>query len=229
MENREPILQIVDVTAGYDHKVVLSDASISVYPDSFIALVGPNGGGKTTMIRLMLKQLAPMRGSVKIADNINIGYLPQINDADLEFPISVLDVVLSGTKCTFRHSKEEISYAHELLRFVQLDELSDRQIGQLSGGQRQRAFLCRALMCKPQLLILDEPSTYMDKDSSSNMYELLSDLHKSMAIVLVSHDIDSMSHRAHTIIRVDRTTHLVSNHYSTVVPYTPIVKRKTTN
>lgn len=225
MEDREPILQMTNVYAGYEHKTVLSDANITVYADSFIALVGPNGGGKTTMIKLMLKQLAPTSGTINIADNIHIGYLPQINDADLEFPISVLDVVLSGTKCNFRHTKEEIRYAHELLSFVRLDELADRQIGQLSGGQRQRAFLCRALMCKPQLLILDEPSTYMDKDSSTNMYELLSDLHKTMAVVLVSHDIDSMSHRAHTIIRVDRTTHLVSNHYSTVVPYTPIVKR----
>lgn len=229
MEAREPILQMTDVSAGYEHKTVLSGANITVYPDSFIALVGPNGGGKTTMIRLMLRQLAPTKGTVSIAEGIHVGYLPQINDADLEFPISVLDVVLSGTKCTFRHTKEEVAYAHELLRFVQLDDLSGRQIGQLSGGQRQRAFLCRALMCKPQLLVLDEPSTYMDKDSSANMYELLSDLHKSMAIVLVSHDIDSMSHRAHTIIRVDRTTHLVSNHYSTVVPYTPIVKRNFAN
>ncbi len=229
MDNREPILQMTDITAGYEHKTVLSNANITVYPDSFIALVGPNGGGKTTMIKLMLGQLIPNSGSIKTADNIHIGYLPQINDSDLEFPISVLDVVLSGTKCRFRHSKEEIAYAHELLKFVQLDELAGRQIGQLSGGQRQRAFLCRALMCKPQLLILDEPSTYMDKDSTDNMYELLSDLHKTMAIVLVSHDIDSMSHRAHTIIRVDRSTHLVSNHYSTVVPYTPITKRYSSN
>lgn len=229
MGNRKPLIQLKDVSAGYDHKVVLTEANLAVYQDSFIALVGPNGGGKTTIIRLMLRQIAPISGSVEIDKDINIGYLPQINDSDLEFPISVLDVVLSGTKCLIKHTVEEVEYAHELLRFVQLDEFSDRQIGQLSGGQRQRAFLCRALMCKPQLLVLDEPSTYMDKDTSTNMYELLGELHKSMAIVLVSHDIDSMSHKAHTIIRVDRTTHLVSNHYATVVPYTPIVKRNATN
>ena len=214
MERDDDILiKLSDVSAGYEGVTILSDVNITVRSSSFIALVGPNGGGKTTLVRLMLGQIDAMSGELFRRKNLRIGYLPQINDIDMEFPITVEDVIFSGVPCLFRHTEEERRRADELIRFAGLEELRSRQIGRLSGGQRQRAFLCRALMNNPQLLMLDEPSTYMDRDASTGLYALLDKLKNEMAIVLVSHDIDSTSHRARTIYRVERNVRLVANHY----------------
>jgi zinc transport system ATP-binding protein len=172
-----------------------------------VAFIGPNGGGKTTILRTLLGQLAPMSGEVVRQPNLKIGYLPQINDYDLQFPITVRDVVLSGQLEGNRlfPSREANERVDELLHFAKLDNLQNQSIGALSGGQRQRAFLCRAIMGNPQLLILDEPVTYMDKVSETNLYRLLPELSKQMAIVLVSHDIGTIAGVVKTIACVNRT------------------------
>lgn len=204
----QPLVSIRNVDAGYDGKIVVHSVSLDVYSDDFIALIGPNGGGKTTIARLLLGQLKPYCGEVEFKQNIRIGYLPQINDVDLKFPISVLDVVLSGLQsCKIFHSKADKDRAMDLLRFAHLDHLAKCSIGDLSGGQRQRVFLCRAIIGCPQLLILDEPVTYMDKIAETNLYKLLPDLSKEMAIVLVSHDIGTISSVVKTIACVNGSLH----------------------
>lgn len=206
-DTHKQLISLRNVSAGYDGRVVVSNVSIDINCDTFVAFIGPNGGGKTTILRTLLGQLAPMSGEVVRQPNLKIGYLPQINDYDLQFPITVRDVVLSGQLEGNRlfPSREANERVDELLHFAKLDNLQNQSIGALSGGQRQRAFLCRAIMGNPQLLILDEPVTYMDKVSETNLYRLLPELSKQMAIVLVSHDIGTIAGVVKTIACVNRT------------------------
>ena len=200
-------VQIHDLCFAYDSTEVLHNIKLAIPQGSYTVIVGPNGGGKTTILRTLLGQIAPMSGEMSRLPNLKIGYLPQINDYDLQFPITVRDVVLSGQLDGNRlfPKKATLDRVDELLHFAMLDNLQDRPIGALSGGQRQRAFLCRAIMGNPQLLILDEPVTYMDKVSETNLYKLLPELSKHMAIVLVSHDIGTVAGVVKTIACVNRT------------------------
>ena len=201
------LISLHDVSAGYEGRVIVSDVSLDIRSDSFIGFIGPNGGGKTTILRILLDQLAPMSGTIERTPGLKIGYLPQINDYDLKFPITVRDIVLSGQLSGNRlfPSRAALDRVDELLNFAKLDKLRNQPIGALSGGQRQRAFLCRALMGEPQLLILDEPVTYMDKVAETNLYRLLPDLAKQMAIVLVSHDIGTIADVVKTIACINRS------------------------
>lgn len=200
--NFSPILlQLSGVDAGYDGRTILSSVDLSIYPDSFIALIGPNGGGKTTILRVLLGEIEPQAGNVFRYEGLRIGYLPQVNNVDLNYPISVFDVVLSGQQRGNRlfPSRAVRAKVADLLSFAQLAHLAEKPIGELSGGQRQRVFLCRALMDEPNLLILDEPVTYMDRTAETNLYKLLPQLAEKMAIVLVSHDIGTVSSVVKTI------------------------------
>lgn len=205
----ETLIRLENVSAGYDGKTVVSGVDLDIRADTFVALVGPNGGGKTTIVRVLLGQLQPMLGRVERAQSLRIGYLPQVNAIDPSFPINALDTVLSGQQegSRLRPSAATRQRAAELLDFVQLTDIARRPIGKLSGGQRQRVLLCRALMGNPQLLVLDEPVTYMDHTSETNLYKLLPQLAERMAIVLVSHDIGTISSVVKTIACVDRTLH----------------------
>lgn len=205
-----PVLVRLDnVTAGYEGNAVVHNVTLDVKPHDVLALIGPNGGGKTTIVRLLLGIIKPMSGRVVRMPNIQVGYLPQVNDIDLDFPISVFDVVMSGQSSGNRlfPRKADKERVMQLLEFAQLGHLRDKPIGALSGGQRQRVMLCRAIMGKPQLLVLDEPVTYMDKVAETNLYKLLPELSKEMAIVLVSHDVGTISSVVKTIACVNKTLH----------------------
>ncbi|MCQ2202845.1 MAG: ABC transporter ATP-binding protein [Bacteroidales bacterium] len=206
---REKLISLENIDAGYDGNIVVSGVSIDIYRDDIIAFIGPNGGGKTTIIKVILESIKPTRGQIERKENLKIGYLPQINDIDLNFPISVKDVIISGQIDGNRlfPSKEAKQRVMELLEFAQLTDMKDRQIGELSGGQRQRVFLCRAIMGKPDLLILDEPVTYMDKVAETNLYKLLPKLAQEMGILLVSHDIGTISTYVKTIACVNKSLH----------------------
>ncbi|MCQ2226909.1 MAG: metal ABC transporter ATP-binding protein [Bacteroidales bacterium] len=205
----DALISLQHVCAGYEGRTIVSDVSIDIRNNDFVAFIGPNGGGKTTIIRVMLGLIKPDSGEVNRINGLKIGYLPQSNDIDLSFPISVIDVIMSGQLDGNRlfPPKNVRQKAEELLEFAQLSELRNRPIGELSGGQRQRVFLCRALMGNPQMLILDEPVTYMDKVSETNLYRLLPQLAKQMAIVLVSHDIGTVAPFVKTIACINRTLH----------------------
>ena len=206
----QPYLVSLDnVTAGYDGKAVVHNITLDIASNDVLALIGPNGGGNTTIVRLLLDIIKPMSGRVNRLPNLQVGYLPQVNDVDLQFPISVFDVVLSGQSNGNRlfPSKEDKRRVAELLSFAQLSHIANKPIGELSGGQRQRVMLCRAIMGKPQLLVLDEPVTYMDKVAETNLYKLLPELSKEMAIVLVSHDVGTISSVVKTIACVNKTLH----------------------
>ncbi|HCX99247.1 MAG TPA: zinc ABC transporter ATP-binding protein [Bacteroidales bacterium] len=209
------ILEIVSASVGYNHTTVLKDVNLEVVDNDFIGVIGPNGGGKTTLLKLMLGDLKPFKGEVKyypLAPNETLfGYLPQVASIDKRFPITVLDVVLSGLMgrkgLSGRYNSNDKRLAMDMLTRVGVEHISQKAIGELSGGQMQRVFLGRALIAHPRLLILDEPNTYVDNSFEKELYELLKDLNKEMAIIMVSHDLGTITSHVKTIACVNRHLH----------------------
>ena len=214
------LLEIKDLSAGYENQVVLENVSLDIFSNDFIGVIGPNGGGKTTLIKTILGLIKPISGEVNLLINkTNVGYLPQVNQIDKRFPISVFDVVRSGKADTalfssFHKNRQEKEKAEMLLQEMGIFHLRNKSIGELSGGQMQRVFLCRALMNEPELLVLDEPSTYVDNNFEGELYLKLKELNDRMAILLISHDVGTISFFVKTIACVNRNLH---HHPSNVI------------
>lgn len=208
------LVSIRNVSAGYNHKVVLENVQLDIHKNDFIGIIGPNGGGKTTFIKILLNEITPFSGEIifhKDRKELKIGYLPQVIDIDTKFPISVLDVVLSGLMSDFtkklRHNKTELKKALELVEQFGLKEYSKTAIGELSGGQRQKTLLARAIISNPDLLLLDEPNTYVDNNFEQEIYQLLRELNDRMAILLVTHDVGTISSYVKTIGCINKGFH----------------------
>ncbi|HNX57252.1 MAG TPA: ATP-binding cassette domain-containing protein [Prolixibacteraceae bacterium] len=207
------LLELKDLSAGYDKNIVLENVSFEVFSGDFIGIIGPNGGGKTTLIKTILGLIKPASGEMNmLISKTNIGYLPQVNQIDKRFPISVIDVVRSGKAnsalfSSFHKNTAEKEKAEALLAEMGISHIRNKAIGELSGGQMQRVFLCRALMNQPELLILDEPSTYVDNNFEGELYLKLKELNEQMAILLISHDVGTISFFVKTIACVNRTVH----------------------
>ncbi|MDP2891357.1 MAG: ABC transporter ATP-binding protein [Bacteroidota bacterium] len=207
------LLEIKNLSAGYDNQIVLENVSLDIFSNDFIGVIGPNGGGKTTLIKTILGLIKPIFGEVNLLINkTNVGYLPQVNQIDKRFPISVFDVVRSGKADTalfssFHKNTREKEKAESLLQEMGISALRNKSIGELSGGQMQRVFLCRALMNEPELLVLDEPSTYVDNNFEGELYLKLKELSDRMAILLISHDVGTISFFVKTIACVNRNLH----------------------
>ena len=222
---KQPLIQLSDIAAAYDRKTVLEHVDLTVYEHDFLGVIGPNGGGKTTLMKIMLGLLKPTQGEVRFFQNgqrvteISMGYLPQYNSIDKKFPISVYEVVLSGLnrqKSLFRSfTKEQHERVRQVIARMGLEGLEQRAIGQLSGGQLQRALLGRALVSNPQVVILDEPNTYIDKRFEAKLYSLLEEINRERAIVLVSHDIGTVLQNVKTIACVNGT---LDYHPDTEIP-----------
>ena len=220
-----PIIQISELYAAYDEKTVLRNVNLSVYERDFLGIIGPNGGGKTTLIKSILGLHQPQKGKIRFykegkeVPEINMGYLPQYNNIDKKFPISVYEVILSGLskqKSIFRrYSNEQHELVRQMIVRMGLEGMDKRAIGELSGGQLQRALLGRALVSNPEVIILDEPNTYIDKRFEAKLYSLLEDINKERAIILVSHDIGTVLKNVKTIACVNETVHY---HPHTEVP-----------
>lgn len=211
------IAEIKDLSVGYDSKIVLKDVKLNIYEQDFLGIIGPNGGGKTTLLKVLLGLLKPLKGSItfydkgKKASSIRMGYLPQLNNIDRKFPISVADVVASGLmrkKRLFKgYTAEQKEKIFQTIHEMGLDELENRPIGELSGGQVQRVLLGRALVSEPQLLILDEPNSYVDKRFESHLYEHLERINKDTAIIFVSHDIGTVLRMTKNVACINETLH----------------------
>jgi zinc transport system ATP-binding protein len=206
---RQEVISVRDLWAGYDHEAVVQDINLSVRELDFIGLIGPNGGGKTTLIKVLLGLLSPMRGEVRILGrSVNegrqfIGHVPQTVELDREFPISVWDVVRMGRLgqrgLLQRYSDADSDVVAEALRNVEMLALRKRPIGDLSGGQRQRVYIARALATQPRILLLDEPTASVDPQVQANIYELLRRLNERITILMVSHDMGVISSYVKTI------------------------------
>ncbi|MCY1720746.1 ABC transporter ATP-binding protein [Prolixibacteraceae bacterium Z1-6] len=210
----EPLLKIENLTVGYDKVPVLQHVNLEIFDRDFLGVIGPNGGGKTTLLKAILGLLKPEEGQVLFRHDLRgrkkpIGYLPQVRHIDRKFPITVFDVVLSGSimENTKRAKTEAKGRVDDLLREMGVADIRNKAIGELSGGQMQRVFLCRALLSDPKLLILDEPDTFVDNRFEGELYEKLRHLNEKIAIVLVSHDIGTISSHVKTIACVNNNLH----------------------
>lgn len=209
------IIKIENLSAGYDRKTVLHDINLEISEKDFLGIIGPNGGGKTTLMKVILGLLKPSEGKITFYDNgmpveqLEIGYLPQYNSIDKKFPISIYEVILSGLnrqKSLFsRFTKEHHERVKETISMMGLEGMGNRPIGQLSGGQMQRALLGRAIVSNPKAIILDEPNTYIDKRFEARLYSLLEEINKQRAVILVSHDIGSVLQTVKSIACVNGT------------------------
>ena len=213
----QPIIQLENIAAAYDAKTVLHHVNLTVYERDFLGVIGPNGGGKTTLIQIILGLKKATDGTVKFYRNgqqvnqITMGYLPQYNEIDKKFPISVEEVVLSGLssqkKLFNSFTKKHHEMVNETLERMQLSDLRHRHIGSLSGGQLQRVLLSRAVVSRPEVLILDEPNTYIDQHFQEQMYQMLNDINQDCAIIIVSHDVGSILQNVKEIACVNQTLH----------------------
>lgn len=214
------ILDISHVFAGYDNNPrIIKDISFSVYQNDFLGIIGPNGGGKTTLLRTIMGLIKPTEGKVlfyndkgEAVPKINIGYLPQLNKIDHKFPISVHDVILSGLSMESKFPSFSIPQRYkqrveEVAQQMGVEKLLKRPIGELSGGQLQRVLLGRSIIDNPVLLILDEPISYVDKSFETNFYKILDEINSRMAIVLVSHDIGTILSTVENVLCVNETAH----------------------
>ena len=207
------IITLSNATAGYDGRPQIKDVNLRIDRSDFIGIVGPNGGGKTTMLRLILKLLPPMEGRVSYwregneVKRLDIGYLPQYNNIDREFPISVEETVLqglNGKKPLFRSfNAEHRRKAAMALQRLDIADLARDPIRKLSGGQLQRVLFARAIVGEPEVLVLDEPNTYVDSNTEQLMRSLVAELNKKCAIIMVSHDVGYIRSAANKIVEVN--------------------------
>ncbi len=213
----ELVLKIRNIDVAYDNQLVLTDINLDIRTHDFIALIGPNGGGKTTLLKVIMRIIKPLQGTIEHFQNgkpikiPSIGYLPQTNHFDSRFPISVEEVVLSGLMSEvniFRAYKpKHYKQLDETLQRTKIESLRKKSIGKLSGGQMRRVFLARAIISKPTLLVLDEPNTFIDTRFENELYNILQELNKKMAVLIVSHDVGTVVSHVKSIACVNRKLH----------------------
>lgn len=204
------LIQIEDLSHSYSNTKALEEVNLYIKSDDFLAIIGPNGGGKSTLLKLILDLLPIQNGKIlKNIKNSEVGYVPQNTNLNIDFPITALEVVLMGhikrKRKLFGYAKDDISCAMNSLIQVGMENFADKKIGDLSGGQRQRVFIARALCSNPKILMLDEPTASIDVQGQQEIYELLKELNKSIAIVVVSHDLTILLNYAKDVAHVNRT------------------------
>lgn len=214
-----PIIELHNVSFQYNDTVVLNNLSFKIHKGDYVGLLGPNGGGKTTLLKLILGLLKPSSGTIHfLGETLDrskqralIGYVPQrIAQGDLSFPATVEEIVASGRTPRIglfkKFTKNDHVLVHGALEIAGIVHYKKRLIGQLSGGERQRVFIARALASEPQILILDEPSTGVDLPSQEKFYGFLKELNEKhgITIIFVSHDIDVIANESHSVLCLNR-------------------------
>ncbi len=209
-----PIIEVKDVWFYFNGAPVLQDVSLTVHGGDFVALLGPNGGGKTTLLKLMLGLLKPERGTIRVfgepprESSHRIGYMPQHLHFNQNFPISVLDVVLMGRlrpgRGWSRYTQKDKIAAQQALERVEMGEFTERRVGELSGGQQQRVFIARALVDEPEVLFLDEPTASVDTKHQTDLFDILKELNETVTIIVVSHDIGIVSSHVKSVACVNQ-------------------------
>ena len=223
------IISLRDVSMQFDRLYALRDINLDIAKHDFLAITGPNGGGKTTLLKIILKLLSPTSGSVTYYDEwghttstLKIGYLPQKNMIDSRFPVTVEDVIASGLlaqKGLFsRRSAADRSAISGMMEQVGVSRYSQQPIGTLSGGQLQRTLLGRALISRPEVVVLDEPLSYVDKEFEHQIYHIIADIAPATTIILVSHEMTEIAPMATRHIIVDETLRLCHSDHHFAAP-----------
>ncbi len=208
-------IEVEHVWFSYHKVPVLEDVSFSLPQGEFLAILGPNGGGKTTLLKLMLGLLEPQKGNIRILGRSPresrrlVGYLPQQTDFNMSFPITVYEIALMGRLSSRRlgrpYSRQDHEKVQEVLELVGMWEQRYSLIGHLSGGQRQRVFIARALATEPSILFLDEPTSSIDPGFGTDLYDLLKDLNETITIVVITHDIGVISQHVKSVACINRS------------------------
>ncbi|NLN42594.1 MAG: ABC transporter ATP-binding protein [Clostridiales bacterium] len=209
------VINITNLTVYYQNVCALYNVNLKVKDKEFLGIIGPNGGGKSTLLKAILGLIPPSSGKVEVygkpaakAQGI-MGYVPQFTRFHRDFPITVEETVLMGrlsgkTPIFHKYSKKDMDIAHSLMNKLEIYPLRKRQIGQLSGGQLQRALIARALAVEPKILVLDEPTASLDADSKSHIYSILEELNKDMTIIMVTHDMSAISSHVQSLACLNR-------------------------
>lgn len=206
------ILELKNIYVYYHDNLVLEDINLNVFENDFIGIIGPNGGGKTTLLKTILGIIKPASGHIYLCEGLNkrncFGYVPQTSNIDYLYPISVLDVVKTGRLVKKRilkgYDKNDFEIAIDAIKKMDLLEYQNKLFGNLSGGEKQRTLIARALATNPQILLLDEPTSNVDSRVGYRFYELLSELNKEITIIMVSHDIGAISQNVKKIACLNR-------------------------
>lgn len=223
-----PLISLKGIEVKREGSRVLENVDLDIFKGDFLAITGPNGGGKTTLLRVMLKLMAPTKGSVTYfgddglpIQRLDIGYLPQKNSIDSRFPLSVREVVTTGLmvnkNLTTQQKTDRVTTTLQKLHLV---DRSEAPIGEISGGQLQRALLGRAIVSEPSILVLDEPLSYLDRHFIEEIYVMLRELAAHTTIILVSHEMTRIAEMANRHILVDHTVRSchAHNHYFAPLP-----------
>lgn len=238
----KPNIELDHVSFAYQNNPVLSNVSTKIYPGEFVGIIGPNGGGKTTLLKIIMGFLKPTRGHLSVfghspgtqhGKQARLAYVPQSIRLDREFPISVVEVVLSGLLSdlpwygSFRAKEKQA--AKEALALVKMEEFMDAPFGTLSGGQAQRVLIARALVSKPQILLLDEPTASVDSKSEAEIYSLLAGLKGQMTILMVTHDLNAAVNYVQRLLCVQGVVFSlkaeeVCEHFAMGLYHTPLVQ-----
>jgi zinc transport system ATP-binding protein len=214
------LFEMHSLSASYGANVVLHEVDLRVNENDFIGVIGPNGGGKTTLLKVILGLVKPSEGKIVFNNDLlnsnSIGYLPQISTGDINYPVTVSDIILSGLMIgkgiISRMSSSDKTRAMKVMNELGLEEMTNSTLNELSGGQMQRVFLGRAIIGNPRLLLLDEPGNFVDTTFENDFYEKLRDLNKRMAILMVSHDVGTISAHIKSFACVNRSLHYHPSH-----------------
>jgi len=205
-----PLLELRQAAIGHRHHAILRGVDLAIAADDFLALVGPNGGGKTTLLQSLLGTLPLLAGRRELSRPVRIGYVPQRDQVDPIWPLTAGEVVLMGRTPSLgpwrRPGPGDRAAVRSSLARVGIEELHDRRYGELSGGQRQRTLIARALAAEPELLAVDEPTSGMDPAAELATMDVLRDLHDigHLAVVMVSHRLDAVANHARRLAFVDK-------------------------
>lgn len=233
-------IDVEDLSFSYQDQKVLQQVTFQINEGDFVGIIGPNGGGKTTLLKLIMGFLSPTSGKIRVFSKSpseaqsSIAYVPQMMRFDRLFPISVLDVVLLGRLSNLpwygRYHVQDIEEAENALKRVGIFHLRDKSFGTLSGGQAQRVLIARALVSKPRLLLLDEPTASVDPQAQAEIYALLKELEGEMTILMVTHDLGVAIEHVKRVLCVQQTVitltpQEVCEHFALGLYHTPLISR----
>jgi zinc transport system ATP-binding protein len=213
----DKVIEIRNLSFAYDNKVVLSEVNLYINRGDFVAFLGPNGGGKTTLVKILVGIFTRYQGDARVFGDVpgtspaRVGYVPQDIHARESFPMTVLELALMGRLGIAgrkrKYNSKDITIAEDCLDMVGMSEFRNTSLIKLSGGQKQRAYIARALTGQPELLFLDEPVSGVDTEWQSNLFELLKELNKNTTIVVVSHDLTVMSSYIKSVTCINRNVY----------------------